>query len=245
MPSDTASTNDLCGRIARVRERIACAEQRYGRAPDSVILIAASKAQSATRIAAAAACGQYAFGENYLQEAAPKIAQLNEPHRGLSWHYIGPLQANKTGGVAKHFEWVHSVDRLKLATRLSAQRAAGSTPLKICLQVNIDRETGKAGVLVGHLPALAEQVAELENLALCGLMAIPAATRDFASQCKSFALVRKALDDLNRRGHRLAELSMGMSGDVEAAIAEGATMVRIGTAIFGARVRAKGSIPRG
>lgn len=235
MAPEINSSTGVCERLARVRGRIARAEQLYGREPGSVTLIAASKAQPVECVAAAAACGQRAFGENYLQEAAPKIEQFDKPTLCLAWHFIGPLQANKTGRIAKLFDWVHSVDRLKLATRLSVKRPLESAALHICLQVNIDRETGKAGVPVEHLPALAEQVATLENLRLRGLMAIPAATCDFDSQRKSFARVRAALEDLNRRGHRVADLSMGMSGDLEAAIAEGATMVRVGTAIFGPR----------
>jgi len=240
MPPELNSSTGLCERLARVRERIARAERRYGREPGSVVLIAASKAQTNESIKAAVECGQRDFGENYLQEAAPKIEQHDSRQSGLSWHYIGPLQTNKTARVARLFEWVHSVDRAKVATRLSAQRPTDLGPLNICLQVNIDREPGKAGVLVDHLPALAEHVATLQNLNLRGLMAIPAATGDFDRQCKSFAALRAALEDLTRRDHDVADLSMGMSADLEAAIAEGATMVRVGTAIFGPRSSARG-----
>ncbi len=222
--------DDLCGRIARLRDAIVRAEQRYGRTPGSVTVLGASKAQSVDRIRAAAQCGLRVFGENYLQEAERKIAELKDLH----WHYIGPLQANKTGRVSVLFEWVHSVDRLKVAARLNDRRA-GDKPLDICLQVNISREPGKAGVRLEDLPQLAEQIAPLEKLRLRGLMATPAPTADFDQQRRQFAALRTALDDLNRRGHRLDTLSMGMSGDLEAAIAEGATIVRIGTAIFGPR----------
>jgi pyridoxal phosphate enzyme (YggS family) len=213
-----------------LRDAIVRAEQRYGRTPGSVTVLGASKAQSVDRIRAAAQCGLRVFGENYLQEAERKIAELKDLH----WHYIGPLQANKTGRVSVLFEWVHSVDRLKVAARLNDRRA-GDKPLDICLQVNISREPGKAGVRLEDLPQLAEQIAPLEKLQLRGLMAIPAPTADFDQQRRQFAALRTALDDLNRRGHRLDTLSMGMSGDLEAAIAEGATIVRIGTAIFGPR----------
>lgn len=221
----------LCQRIASVRETIARAEQRYGRRTGSVALLAASKAQPANVIRAAAACGQRLFGENYVQEGEPKIADLGE----LRWHYIGPVQANKTGQIARLFEWVHSVDRFKVAARLNAQRAAIGTRLDICLQVNISREPSKSGLPPAHLPELAEQVVLLDRLTLRGLMAIPAPTADFDEQRRQFAAVRAALEDLNCRGHRLDTLSMGMSGDLEAAIAEGTTIVRVGTAIFGSR----------
>jgi len=223
--------DDLCGRIARLRDSIAGAEQRYGRTPGSVTLLGASKAQPVDRIRAAARCGLQVFGENYVQEAERKILEL----RDLHWHYIGPLQANKTGRVAVLFEWVHSVDRIKVATRLNDRREGADKPLDVCLQVNISRETGKAGVQIEDLPQLAEEVVALEKLRLRGLMAIPAPAADFGRQRRQFAALRRALDDLNRRGHRLDTLSMGMSGDLEAAIAEGATIVRVGTAIFGPR----------
>jgi len=224
---------DLCERIARVREAIARAEQRYGRPAGSVSLLAASKAQPIERIRAAAKCGQRLFGENYVQEAEAKITQLGELH----WHYIGPIQANKTRKIAALFEWVHSVDRLKIAKRLDAQRAEIGAPLQVCLQINISGEPDKAGIPLEELPRLAEQVAALENLRLHGLMAIPAVTNDSDQQRRTFAAVREALENLNRRGHRLDTLSIGMSADLEAAIAEGATVVRIGTAIFGPRNR--------
>jgi pyridoxal phosphate enzyme (YggS family) len=231
MSANRTSSVELCERLARVREVIGEAEHRYGRTPGSVSLLAASKAQSVDKVRAAVECGQRLFGENYVQEAEPKIAELS----GLRWHYIGPLQANKAGRVARLFEWVHSVDRLKIARRLSAQRDDTQTPLDVCLEVNISRESGKAGILPEELPSFADQVAALQHLRLRGLMAIPAIETDFSQQRRNFAAVREAWEHLNHRGHRLDTLSMGMSGDLEAAIAEGATIVRVGTAIFGPR----------
>jgi pyridoxal phosphate enzyme (YggS family) len=231
MSAEKGSPDDICERIARLRETISRAEQRYGRAPGSVTLLAASKTQCAERIRAAMQCGQHLFGESYVQEAEAKIAELSDLH----WHYIGPLQANKTRRVARLFEWVHSVDRLKVASRLDSQRTQSDTPLDICLQVNVSREAGKAGAAPEDIPALSERVASLEHLRLRGLMAIPAATRDFDQQRRQFAELRTMLERLMDSGHRLDTLSMGMSGDLEAAIAEGATIVRVGTAIFGRR----------
>jgi PLP dependent protein len=229
-------TSDLCDRIERVRETIARAEQRYGRPAGSVTLLAASKTQSIERLLSAMHCGQRLFGENYVQEAEPKIAALPE----LDWHYIGPLQANKTRRVAQLFKWVHSIDRHKTALRLDAQRMEIDIPLEVCLQVNISGESGKAGASLGDLSRLAERVIDLKHLKLRGLMAIPAPTPDPYQQRRSFATMRKALEDLNRRGYELDTLSMGMSTDLEAAIAEGASIVRIGTAIFGPRISRQG-----
>lgn len=231
MPLTGILPGDLCEHIRHVQEIIAQAEQRFDRPAGSVTLLAASKAQSVTRIRAAALCGLRVFGENYVQEAEPKIAELRE----LCWHFIGPLQANKTRKVARLFDWAHGIDRPKIAARLSAQRAVCATPLNVCLQINVSREPGKSGILIEDLPALAEQVAGLAHLRLRGLMAIPAPSSESETQRRAFAVVRAALEDLNRRGHRLDTLSMGMSGDLQAAIAEGATIVRIGTAIFGTR----------
>jgi pyridoxal phosphate enzyme (YggS family) len=222
---------DLSARLRQVKNTIARAEQRYKRPAESVSLLAASKGRSVDVIRAAAQYGQRLFGENYVQEAEPKIALLGD----LQWHYIGPVQANKTGRIARLFEWVHSIDRLKVARRLDAQRPASSAPLNVCLQVNLSRESSKSGVLPENLPALAEQVASLASLRLRGLMALPALTVNFDQQRRAFATLRLNLEDLNRRGHRLDTLSMGMSADLEAAIAEGATIVRIGTAVFGRR----------
>lgn len=231
MPHQSRMPTDLSARLRQVKNTIARAEQRYKRPAESVSLLAASKGRSVDVIRAAAQYGQRLFGENYMQEAEPKIALLGD----LQWHYIGPVQANKTGRIARPFEWVHSIDRLKVARRLDAQRPASSAPLNVCLQVNLSRESSKSGVLPENLPALAEQVASLASLRLRGLMALPALTVDFDQQRHAFATLRLNLEDLNRRGHRLDTLSMGMSADLEAAIAEGATIVRIGTAVFGRR----------
>lgn len=224
--------------LEQVNARIikACAES--GRSPSGLTLIAASKTQAAARLAALADLGQRDFGESYVQEALPKLAAL--AGRGLVWHFIGPIQSNKTRPIAEHFDWAHSVDRLKIAERLSAQRPSGLPPLNVCLEVNISGEASKEGVAPAALPALAEAVASLPRLRLRGLMAIPAATPDAAAQRAVFRRLRELLGELRARpqieGPALDVLSMGMSGDLEAAIAEGATHVRVGTALFGERV---------
>lgn len=230
------ATRSLADRIKVVRERIARAEVRYGRAPGSVQLVAVSKTVPVETIASACReCGQTRFGENYLQEAVSKITAARLQESGIEWHFIGPLQSNKTQGVAAHFSWVHSIDRLSIAQRLSAQRPAHLPPLDVCLQVNISREPGKSGVDPAHLPELATTVAGLPHLRLRGLMTIPAACHEFERQRLPFHALRTAFDDLRSRGLALDTLSMGMSEDFEAAIAEGATLVRVGSAIFGLR----------
>ena len=216
--------------IAKVRTRIREAEQACGRAPDAVRLLAVSKTKPAADIRAAHACGLVDFGENYLQEALGKQAELAD--LALTWHFIGPIQSNKTRPIAEHFDWVHSVDRLKIAQRLSEQRPAHLPALNICLQVNVSGEDSKSGCAPEELPALAKTVATLPNLKLRGLMAIPEPTNDIAAQHAAFARLRQLRDEL---ALNLDTLSMGMSHDLEAAIAEGATWVRIGTALFGAR----------
>lgn len=221
-------------KLAKVTARIHQAATAAGRDPQTVQLIAVSKTQPAAAIADAYANGQRRFGENYLQEALEKqIALQHLPE--LEWHFIGPIQSNKTRAIAEHFSWVHSVDRLKIAQRLNEQRPANLPPLNICVQVNIDDETTKSGVSLAELPALIAAFIPLTRLRLRGLMAIPAATDDPAQQRKAFAKLRSALQVLNLQGFRMDTLSMGMSGDMEAAIAEGATFVRVGTDIFGAR----------
>ncbi|WP_444437402.1 YggS family pyridoxal phosphate-dependent enzyme [Pseudomonas sp. A6] len=216
--------------IAKVRERIREAEQACGRASGSVVLLAVSKTKPAADIREAHAAGLDDFGENYLQEALGKQVELAD--LALTWHFIGPIQSNKTRPIAEHFHWVHSVDRLKVAERLSAQRPADLPPLNVCLQVNVSGEDSKSGCAPEELPALARAVAALPNLKLRGLMAIPEPTEDVAAQRAAFARLRELLTALNLG---LDTLSMGMSHDLEAAIAEGATWVRIGTALFGAR----------
>ena len=216
--------------IAKVRERIREAEQACGRPSGSVALLAVSKTKPAADIREAHAAGLDDFGENYLQEALGKQVELAD--LALTWHFIGPIQSNKTRPIAEHFHWVHSVDRLKVAERLSAQRPADLPPLNVCLQVNVSGEASKSGCAPEELPALARAVAALPNLKLRGLMAIPEPTEDVAAQRAAFARLRELLTALNLG---LDTLSMGMSHDLEAAVAEGATWVRIGTALFGAR----------
>ncbi|GEK73091.1 MULTISPECIES: YggS family pyridoxal phosphate-dependent enzyme [Halomonas] len=222
--------------LANARHRLDAALADAGRAPDGATLLAVSKTKPAAMIREAHALGQRDFGENYLQEALEKqeaLADLDD----IVWHFIGPLQSNKTRDVAEHFAWVHSLEREKIARRLDAQRPEALPPLNVCLQVNISDEPSKSGVSVADLPALAEAVLAMPNLRLRGLMAIPAPADDPAAQRRPFARLREALEDLRERfpEARLDALSMGMSGDLEAAVAEGATQVRLGTAIFGAR----------
>ncbi len=223
-------------KLAKVTARIHQAAAAAGRNPQTVQLIAVSKTQPAEAVAQAYGAGQRAFGENYLQEALDKQSALSHLD-DLEWHFIGPIQSNKTRPIAEHFSWVHSVDRLKIAQRLNDQRPPHLPPLNICVQVNIDDESTKSGVSLAELPALVAAIAPLARLRLRGLMAIPAATNDPAQQCAAFAKLREALQALNNSGACLPMdcLSMGMSGDLEAAIAEGATFVRVGTDIFGAR----------
>ncbi len=224
---------DISDNLREVRQRIAAAESRYGRAAGTVRLLAVSKTWPAAMLRRAAAAGQRDFGESYVQEALPKMEALGG--LPLCWHFIGPIQSNKTRDIASRFHWVHSVDRIKIARRLSAQRPAGLPPLEVCIQVNISAEASKSGVSAGEAAALAEAVAQLPRLRLRGLMAIPAPTPDFAEQRAHFRQVRVLQDTLIAQGHALDTLSMGMSGDLEAAIAEGATVVRVGTALFGVR----------
>ena len=223
------------GRLHAVRARIAGAVAEAGRDAASVCLLAVSKTFDAAAVRELAACGQREFGENYLQEAIEKQAALRD--LPLVWHFIGPIQSNKTRAIAEAFNWVHSVDRLKIAERLSAQRPGGLPPLQVCIEVNVSGEASKGGVTAAELPALADAMAALPNLQLRGLMAIPAPAPGMASQRAAFRQVREAFDALRARGHALDTLSMGMSADLEAAILEGATIVRVGTALFGERTK--------
>ncbi|NMF91090.1 YggS family pyridoxal phosphate-dependent enzyme [Aromatoleum petrolei] len=223
----------IAANLQAVRERVADAAIAAGRRPEEIALLAVSKTWPAHCVAEAADAGQRLFGENYVQEGVAKVAELQA--RGLEWHFIGPLQSNKTRPVAAHFDWVHSVDRLKLAERLSEQRAAESAPLNVCIQVNVSGEASKSGVAPDEVAALARQVAALPRLRLRGLMAIPEPDGDEALLRGRFATLRRLRDELNAAGFALDTLSMGMSHDLELAIAEGATMVRVGTAIFGTR----------
>lgn len=199
----------------------------------SVKLIAVSKAQPATAIREAYAAGQRIFGENYLQEALDKQAQLSD--LAIEWHFIGPIQSNKTQPISQHFAWVHSVDRLKIAQRLNDARPAQLPPLQVCIQVNVSNEDSKSGVLPAELAALATEIEKLPRLKLRGLMAIPAPTLDVNQQLTQFKLVRECYDALLAQGFALDTLSMGMSEDYAAAISQGASYVRIGSALFGAR----------
>lgn len=225
--------NNIVENLAKIQQQISAAEQLYGRRPGSVQLIAVSKTQSVEQIQQAIAAGQTVFGENYVQEAIPKINALAQ--QKLEWHFIGAIQANKTRVIAEHFAWVHSIDRLSIAERLNAQRPAQLPELNICIQVNIDTEPNKAGVSLTELNKLAMAIAQLPRLKLRGLMAIPAHQLDFAKQRESLHKLQLALQQLNAAGLNLDTLSMGMSDDFVAAIAEGATFLRIGTAIFGQR----------
>ena len=218
-----------------VRARIATACQLAGRNVEEVTLLAVSKTFGAEAVRTAAAAGQRAFGENYVQEGIDKIAQLRD--LALEWHCIGPLQSNKTRPVAEHFDWVHTVDRLKIAERLSAQRPEGLAPLNVCIQVNIDGGPTKSGVAPADALALARAVAALPRLKLRGIMTIPELAPDFEAACAVHARATALFDQLNAEGLGLDTLSMGMSADLEAAVAAGSTMVRIGTAIFGVRAR--------
>ncbi|MFA7318427.1 MAG: YggS family pyridoxal phosphate-dependent enzyme [Sulfuricella sp.] len=219
--------------LQAVKQRIESTALRAGRVPQDIRLLAVSKTFPAEAVREAFRAGQNAFGESYVQEAVGKIAALSD--LPLEWHFIGPLQSNKTRLVAEHFSWVHSVDRENTADRLSFARPAQLPPLQVCLEVNVSGEASKGGVAPQELEALAAHVRTLPRLQLRGLMAIPAATENAALQRQQFRAVRELLDQLNRKNFQLDTLSMGMSNDLEAAIAEGATIVRIGTAIFGAR----------
>jgi len=220
-------------RLGFLREKIAVAARAAGRDPAALRLVGVAKSQPLARVVAAVDGGLTDVAENYLQEAREHIAALQD--RMLTWHFIGALQSNKTRPVAELFDWVHTVDRLKIAERLSEQRPADRPPLAVCIQVRLGGEATKAGVDPGGLPALAGQITSLPRLALRGLMCLPPEESDPERQRHWFRELRRLLLDLNGAGHRLDALSMGMSGDFESAIAEGATHLRIGTALFGER----------
>jgi hypothetical protein len=225
----------IASRLQQVRLRIERACAAAGRSAESVTLLAVSKSFPAEALREAHAAGMHRFGENYVQEALAKIDRLADLRGCIEWHFIGPLQSNKTRLVAEQFDWVHGVDRLKLAERLSAQRPPQLGALQVCLQVNISGEASKSGLVPDELPAVARAVARLPGLRLRGLMAIPGPAADFEAQCAPHRALRALWLALQRDGLALDTLSMGMSSDFEAAIAEGATLVRVGTAIFGAR----------
>jgi pyridoxal phosphate enzyme (YggS family) len=231
--------NTLQANLRRVHERINSAARLAERTADSVVLVAVSKAHPADTVLAAARCGQRDFGESYAQEGLEKMAQVRAlaPGLELQWHFIGPVQSNKTRLIAENFDWVHSVDRMKVAQRLSEQRGARRDPLNVLVQVNISAEATKGGVAPGDTAALASAIGALPHLRLRGLMAIPEPEADPARSHVPFARMRALYDELRTRGLALDTLSMGMSDDFEAAIAAGATMVRVGSAIFGPRPR--------
>lgn len=223
----------IADNLQAVRIRIAAAERRYGRPAGSVQLLAVSKTKPLADILAAHAAGQTAFGENYVQEGVDKCQASSDLR--LTWHFIGPLQTNKTRPVAENFAWVHSLDRLKVAQRLAAQRPPGLPPLQVCVQVNVAGEASKSGCAPAAASELCHAVAALPNLCLRGLMTIPEPSNEFTAQRRPFRQLRELLEQLRAEGLALDTLSMGMTHDLEAAIAEGATLVRIGTAIFGER----------
>ncbi len=223
----------FCDPLRTIGRQIKSAEATYQRQANSVQLLAVSKHHPVAAIEAAYKCGQRAFGENYAQELHAKAVRLRQAD--IEWHFIGPIQSNKTPLIANIAHWVHSIDRYKIARRLSEQKPANKAAINLCIQINISAEASKSGVNTEQLPALAEQIQELEGIRLRGLMAIPAPTSQVQQQREAFARVRQAMEALNQQGYNLDTLSMGMSQDMEAAIAEGATIVRIGTAIFGQR----------
>ena len=223
----------IADNLQRVRGRIEAACLEAGRHPSAVRLLAVSKTFDAAAVRTAFEAGQRAFGENYIQEGVDKIEALAD--LDIEWHCIGPIQSNKTRPVAEHFDWVHSVDRLKIAQRLSEQRPADLPPLQVCIQVNVDGGPTKAGVAPAELLELARAVSRLPRLVLRGIMTIPEPAADFAAACAVHRTAKALLDALNSQGLVLDTLSMGMTGDLEAAVHSGSTMVRVGTAIFGGR----------
>ena len=224
---------DVAAALQAVHTRVRVAEERFGRVPGSVALLAVSKTRPPEDLRAAFVEGQRAFGENYVSEALGKMASLGD--LAIEWHFIGPVQSNKTRPIAERFAWVHSVDREKVARRLAEHRPAGLPPLQVCVEVNVSGEESKSGVAPGELPALARTVVGLPRLRLRGLMAVPAPGEDFELQRQAFRSLRELFEGLRAEGLPLDTLSMGMSGDLEAAVAEGSTLVRVGTAIFGPR----------
>ena len=231
------AVNPVAEAVARARDRIAAAERRFGRPPGSVALLAVAKTKPASLIRAAWAAGQRLIGENFVQEAAAKLdelADLSGPG-GIEWHFVGALQSNKSRTVAERFDWVHTVDRIRIARRLNDQRPAWAQPLNVCLQVNVSGESSKSGVRIDGASELAAAVAGLPHLRLRGLMALPKPRTGFDEQRAALRPLVEAYERLCADGHPLDTLSMGMTGDLEAAVAEGATVVRVGTAVFGAR----------
>ncbi len=225
----------IADNLQAVRARIERAARAAQRDPGDILLLAVSKTFPPAHIEAALAAGQKAFGENHVQEAVEKITVLDA--LPLEWHFIGPIQSNKTRLIAQHFAWAHGVERVKIAERLNAARPEGMAPLDVCIEVNVSGEATKSGVAPGEEARLADEIARLPRLKLRGLMAIPEPTSDAMLQRRRFALLRELKERLRARGHALDTLSMGMSDDFEAAIMEGATIIRVGTAIFGPRTK--------
>ncbi len=226
--------------LQQVRARIAAAAARCGRAPEEITLLAVSKTKPASAVAEAIAAEQRAFGENYVQEGVEKVSEL-AAHPDLQWHFIGPLQSNKSRLVAENFAWCHTVDRQRIAQRLNDQRPAALPPLNVLIQVNISDENSKSGIMLEALPELAQHIAQLPRLRLRGLMAIPAPEADYARQLAVCQQMAAAFHALQQDYPDVDTLSLGMSDDMDAAIAAGSTMVRIGTAVFGARDYARPS----
>jgi pyridoxal phosphate enzyme (YggS family) len=242
IPSSTPETTTdgraegiAAARLQGALMRLTAAAAAAGRDPAEITLVAVSKTQPAEAVATLARLGQRDFGENYLQEALPKIGVLSELK--LTWHFIGQLQSNKTRAVAENFDWVHTVDRVKLAERLAAQRPSGAAPLQVCVQVRLEDEPGKGGVSIAELPSVLAAVAASSRLRLRGLMAVPPAEHEPTAQRHWFAQLARLLADSRAIHPSMDTLSMGMSGDLESAIAEGSTLVRLGTALFGERLQ--------
>ena len=236
-PSNPPATEagQLANRLSETLNRIETAALRHGRNPASVSLLAVTKQQPAEVVRMAAKLGQRQFGESYLQEALPKIESLHD--LGLDWHFIGHIQSNKTRAIAEHFSWAHTVDRLKIAERLNEQRPPAAAPLNICIQVKLAPEEGKAGISIADAALLCESITSLPRLRLRGLMCIPPPIESFEKQLAYFRSLAELLAALKSAGHPMDTLSMGMTADLEAAIAAGSTIVRVGTAIFGERTR--------
>ena len=248
MPKILNQNSQIQANLEQVQNTLRALEEKYLRPKNSVRLLAVSKTKPIEDIVAAAQCGQTHFGENYLQEALKKIEEIKIEElkieelktskaleSNLHWHFIGPTQKNKTRLIAENFDWLHSLDRLLIAQRLNDQRPSALPPLQLCIQVNIDNEATKAGIEIDAVQGLAEALSKFKQIKLRGLMAIPQANNDTQQQRNSFAKLRQLLEHLNSVGFDLDTLSMGMSGDLEAAVAEGSTMVRVGTALFGKR----------
>lgn len=228
-----AESHTIAENIHQIQLRLDSYAALYKRQRSGIRLLAVSKGHAAADLRQAYNCGLHEFGESYLQEAVAKIQALSD--LAITWHYIGGIQSNKTRDIAMHFDWVHSIDRLKIAQRLSEQRPADKPPLQVCLQINISNEPGKSGIPLGELHQLAAAVSQLPRLQLRGLMALPHASDDISQQRLAFRQMHQTFMQLQAQGFMLDTLSMGMSGDMEAAVAEGSTLLRIGTAIFGER----------